>query len=443
MSESLDTQAEDAERTERIDEEVVEAANSASLSSNPHVEALARAIGPRPPASEQEQEAADYLATALDQAGLPAAKLSTQVPRSGYLPELILTAAALVAIIVALLVPALGLLLLLGVLGAMMAEIYGYISIAEYLPAQSSVNVLSIVPPAETEVRRLIVTSTLDTGKVSLLSRRHLAHVCGWLHAVSIGAVALALLMTVVLLVDAGSSLRPVLVLPALVVLAVLALLAEHELAATASPGAISNASGVAAMIEIAGATLQAPPRWLEVWFLGAGASTARGGGMTAFLSRNTFDPDTTYFVHLQSTGAGKLSVPKSVGAGLRSAPATPLLTWIFDSVRQDSNKPDDRLQRLAVDSLAQVTHRAGYQSVVLAGVDESGRVPYLDNDEDLPYQVEEDRIDEAARLVRLAIDALDREVAARAMLARSKASIQNPAERPASSQEDLPTTAE
>ena len=164
---------------------------------------------------------------------------------------------------------------------------------------------------------------------------------------------------------------------------------------------------------------------------------------MADFLSRNTFDPDTTYFVHLQSPGTGRLAVPRSVGAGLRTAPATPLLTWIFDSVRQENTRPEDNLQRLSVDSLAQVTHRAGYQSVVLAGVDEQGRVPFLDNEEDLPYQVDDERITEASRLVSLAIDALDREVAARAMLARSKASIQDTVERPATPPQDLPTKAE
>lgn len=443
MSDSVDAPAEDAGQTGPIGEEVVQAANAAGSSSNPHVEALSRDIGPRPPASDNEDQAADYLTAALGRAGLPAAKLTTSVPRSGNLPEIILTSGALLAIVVALLLPALGLILLLVVLGLMIAEIYGSFSIATYLPTQSSVNVLAIVPPAETEVRRLIVTSRLDSGTVSLLSRRHLTHLYGWLHAVGAGAVALALLMTVVLLVDSDTSLRPVLIVPALAILVVLALLVEREISSAASPGAISNASGVAAMVEIAATTEQTPPRWLEVWFLGAGASTVRGGGMADFLSRNTFDPDTTYFVHLQSPGCGDLAVPKSVGAGLRTAPATPLLTWIFDSVNQDNTSTDERVQRLAVDSLAQITHRAGYQSVVLAGVDESDKIPYLNNEEDLPYQVADQRITEAARLVSLAIDALDREVAARAMLARSTASIQETAERPAVSQQDLPTNAE
>src|SRR5690606_19558734 len=132
MSDSQDTPAEDDGQTQRINEEMIEAANAAGQSSNPHIEALARTIGPRPPASDQESEAADYLTSALDRVGLPAARLNTHVSRSGFLPELILAGAALMAIIVAVLVPALGLVLLLIVLGLMLAEIFGYLSIAKY-----------------------------------------------------------------------------------------------------------------------------------------------------------------------------------------------------------------------------------------------------------------------------------------------------------------------
>lgn len=442
MTDQQDTLTDDSDDTARIDEQVIQSANAGATSSNPHVEELARAIGSRPPGSEQEGLAADYLIHALRDIGLPAARLQSNAPRNGSLTEQVLTVAALVAILVAVLLPALGLILLVGVLALTVAEIYGYVKIARFIPLLQSVNVLSIVPPADTEVRRLIVTSTLDTGKAGILSRRHMTHYYSLLHVVVVGALVVAALATVIVLVDSGNNLRPLLVVPALAVVAVLALIVERERSSITSPGAISNASGVASMIDIARTTVASPPRWLEVWFLGVGASTLRGGGMRDFLMKNSFDPDTTYFVHLQGTGGGTPTVPKSVGAGLRTAPATPLLTWIFDSVRGEPAGPNDtEVQRLQIESLAHVTHRAGYQSVVLAGVDKDGRIPYLDNGEDLPYQVQEECIDDAARLVALAIDALDREVAARAMLARSTASVQDTGERQVAAR-GLPTDA-
>ena len=179
-------------------------------------------------------------------------------------------------------------------------------------------------------------------------------------------------------------------------------------------------------MVEIARATVTAQPLWLHVWFLGVGAASSRGGGMIDFLSKNTFDPDTTYFVHLHSPGGGGTVVPKSTGVGMRTAPATPLLTWIFDSVMSSNDNPaNSGPQRLSATTLALQTHRAGYQSIVIAGTDERGLIPYLDHEEDRSYQVQDGCIDEAARVVSLAIDALDREVAARAMLARSTAPVQ------------------
>lgn len=445
MSDPEDSTFDEPEKTQRLDEDLVEAVNAGPGSRNQHVEMLARTIGPRKGGSQEEKDAADYLISALDDVGLPAARLRARAPRSGQLTDILPAGAALLATIVALLLPAAGLVLLIVVLAIMVAVHTGFLKLSAYLPDTETVNVLAIVPPAEADVRRLIVTSTLDSGAAGILARRHRSDLYGWLHAGVIAATVLALLITLLRVVDSGDALRLVLVIPLLGIAGILALLFEREEARTISPGAITNASGVAAMIEIARSTVVAPPRWLEVWFLGVGGSASHGGGMNDFLARNTFDPDTTYFVHLQSPGGGPVVVPKTTGAGLRTAPATPLLTWIFDSVKQ---RPDgatgDERQRLAIPSLATNTHSAGYQSVVVAGVDESGRVPYLHNEEDQTYNVQDECIDDAARLVALAIDALDREVAARAMLARSTASIQPGPPEPGSAEtEGLPTPAE
>jgi hypothetical protein len=425
MTELQDTPAQDSGDTARFDEDMIRAANANMQSDNVHVDQLARAIGPRPPGSEHEADAANYLASKLREIGLPAARLQSQVPRYRAVPEIVLAAAAIVAIVAAFLLPALGIVLLVAALTATLANILGYLNLGSLSPEIKSVNVLSIVPPADTEVRRLIVTAPLDSGNVGILSARHVTHVYSWLHMVTPASLTAALLITIVMLVDAGVSIRLLLVIPVLAMLATLALLLERDLSATSSPGAISNASSVAALIAIATSTFVTPARWLEVWFLGVGGSSLRGGGMNDFLTKNSFDPDTTYFVHLQSTGGGRPTVPRSAGAGFRVAPATPLLTWVFDSIKPEPvDATGQSLQRLQIESLAQITYRAGYQSVVVAGIDEHGRVPFLDHAEDLPYQVNDESIDKTARMVALAIDALDREVASRAMLARSTASV-------------------
>ena len=443
MTELQDTTAHDSGDTTRFDEEMIRAANADVPSDNVHVDTLARAIGPRQPGSAQETEAAEYLAAKLREIGLPAARLQAVAPRYKALTEMILAAAAIVAIIAAFALPALGIVLLVAALAATLASIMGYLKLESLSPEIKTVNVLSIVPPADTEVRRLIVTAPLDSGSVGLLSARHSTHLYAWLHMVTPAALLAAVLITIVMVVDAGMSIRLLLLIPMMAMLATLAMLIERDLSTTFSPGAISNASSVAALIDIAASTFATPARWLEVWFLGVGGSSLRGGGMNDFLTKNSFDPDTTYFVHLHSTGGGQPTVPRSAGAGLRAAPATPLLTWVFDSIGPepvDASAPS--LQRLQIDSLAQVTHRAGYQSVVVAGVDGQGRVPFLDHPEDLPYQVNDASIDETANMVALAIDALDREVASRAMLARSTASIQNqPSE--SSDNKGLPSDAE
>lgn len=440
MSDHQDTPSDQFEDTAQFADATSVSDAAPRADGNPHVAALASDIGPRPPGSSAEGEAATYLASALGDIGLPAARLPAHFPKSSGLQELAFALASLSALLVAVLAPPLGLVLLLGLIGLLLADMYGHIRISDWLPAGQSVNVLSIVPPQESEVRRLIVTATLDSGQVGLLSRRHWGFAYAWLHVVILASQALAVLVAVAILARGNESLAPLFAIPGLMLIVTLALLGEREQNGAHSPGAITNASGIAALIGLAAKIVERPPRWIEVWFLGVGAATVGGAGISEFLRRNTFDPDITYFVHLQSPGGGTPAIPKNTGAGLRGTPATPLLTWIFESVRGDLIDTDIRtIKRLPYATQAHATHRAGYQSIVVAGVDAQNRIPLLDDAEDLPYQVHETSIDDTVRFLGAAIEALDREVAARAMLARTAASIQDTTETPVVAG-DLPT---
>lgn len=432
MSDHQDAPSGQFEDTAQIAADAAERGASTRHAGNPHVRALAEGIGPRPPGSPAEAEAATYLSSALGAYGLPAVRLPVPAPRMGGLQEIAFAFASLLALLVAVLVPPLGLILFVGLIGLMIADLYGHIRIGNWLPSSQSVNVLSIVPPAESEVRRLIVTATLDTGAVGYLSRRHWGFAYAWMHIVILVSQILAVLLCVADLVRGDNSLAPLYALPGVVLVVTLALLGEREQSGKRSPGAITNASGIAAMIELAGKTIQRPPRWIEVWFLGVGASTTNNAGLSEFLRKNTFDPDITYFVHLQSPGGGTPVIPKMSGAGLRSATAAPLLTWVFESVRGDLVDTEIRtVDRLPVTTQSYTTQLAGYQSVVIAGLDSNNRIPLLDDAEDLPYQLHETSVDDTVRFLTAAIEALDREVAARAMLARTAASIEDTAPSP------------
>lgn len=421
MSEQPETVEQPAGESEDQDAPVVRQDDKPGGSENPHVLMLAETIGPRPAGSSAEADAASYLIDAFAGEGLPAARLKTNVRGTGYRLDLILAGLSLITIVSSMLVPVVGLIAIAIILILLVTDAQGIIRLDRYLPQTESVNILGLIPPADEEVRRVIVTATLDTAKVGLLSSRHAGHLYSWLQMTVVMSSLVAGLITIVAVVDGGTTVRWFLLLPALVTLAAVVLLAERELRSVYSPGAISNASGIAALIETARIVTAEPPKWLEVWLLGVGGSAGRGGGLVDFLARNTFDPDTTYFVHLVSPGGGKTAIPRSVGAGFRSAPAAPLLAWIFDSVEPDSGKPPpEERSGLVVDSIAPVTHRAGYQSITIAGVDDQQRIPWNAGDQDLPYHVEDAGIEEAARLVHLAINAMDREVAARAMLARA-----------------------
>jgi hypothetical protein len=112
-----------------------------------------------------------------------------------------------------------------------------------------------------------------------------------------------------------GAGLSIVQVVPTLILLVGAFALAEIQLSGPV-PGANGNASGVATAISLVESLADAPPRALDVWIVLAGAEGCLMEGMRAFARahRRDLEPATTFFLNLDSVGAGELRYVKSEG---------------------------------------------------------------------------------------------------------------------------------
>ena len=112
-----------------------------------------------------------------------------------------------------------------------------------------------------------------------------------------------------------GGGLSLLQLVPTLILLAGAFALAEIQLSDPV-PGANDNASGVATALSLAESLSAAPPRNLDVWIVLAGAEGSLMEGMRAFVRahRRDLEPAHTFFVNLDSLGAGELRYVTSEG---------------------------------------------------------------------------------------------------------------------------------
>ena len=80
-------------------------------------------------------------------------------------------------------------------------------------------------------------------------------------------------------------------------------------------PGANDNASGVAAVLEVARRLAEDPVEDADVLLVFPGAEEAGMGGMRAFLDAHDLDPQTTFVIGLDTVGSGEPILAKAEGA--------------------------------------------------------------------------------------------------------------------------------
>jgi Peptidase family M28 len=185
-------------------------------------------------------------------------------------------------------------------------------------------------------------------------------------------------------------------------------------------PGANDNASGVATALSLAEELAADPPPHLDVWVLLTGAEECLQEGMREFLvaHRGELDPDTTYFVCLDTVGRGRPRFEATAG-------------WVV------SYALDARLNELceaiaAVDAAGGRRYLAvplrhgragdslpprvrGHRSIGITSLNDDGYVPDRHTTSDTPEHVDPAALERAHGFALELVRQLDRDVGRRA----------------------------
>ena len=233
-----------------------------------HIAYLSQEIGARPAGTEEEQQAALYITEQFQkEAGLPASIEDFNGVGDPHLPSMICCGAAAVLALLSLIVPVLSIIGVIGCLaaaGLFAAEYLDKPIISKLLGKGVSQNVVAKYAPAAPEDgegarrRKVILVARYDTGKVRAELAGPTAQFMPLVGKISFGAMVALPVLLLIKGVALGSSegtlttIFTLLTVIAMLLTAIpLALGALHQTAAY-NEGANCNASGVAALLELA-----------------------------------------------------------------------------------------------------------------------------------------------------------------------------------------------
>jgi Peptidase family M28 len=203
---------------------------------------------------------------------------------------------------------------------------------------------------------------------------------------------------------------------PTLVLMLGVFLLVDISLSAT-SAGANDNASGVANAISMAEELDDDPPVNLDVWVLLTGGEECLQEGMRSFLRshRDELDRDSTYFVCVDTVGAGEVRFEAAAG-WVVTFPLDDHLIGLCEAIAStDGDRPRARPLRdgYGGDAVLARTHR--YRATTVTCLPPEGYVPGQHTHLDVPDRIDPEALERAHGFALDLVRLLDRDVGRRA----------------------------
>ena len=376
------------------------------------IETLAGEIGPRRPTSTAEAVAAEVVADSLRSGGLDARTEPFRSYASFAYPYGAVAALARVPALLPARPGALRTAIGVGAAGLLIAE--GELRrtpVSDALARRESRNVVATVEPRGEAARTLCLVAHSDTSRSGLMFHPALGP---YLQPLFAGPGLAAIGLAAAPLLERRSAGRALTRALRGVLAATLALLAERELRGVDVPGANDNASGAAAVVQLAVEVAAKPLESTRLAVLITGSEESGLIGARAFLDSQ--DTDGWLFLNFDGVGApATLRYLPEEGIG-RKWPADGALIALAERVRAEHPElglePVDAPTGLTYDATA-VLARGGRALTLVAA--DGGRIPNYHQPTDTVEKIDRERLDRAIAVGRELIALVDRGEADRA----------------------------
>ncbi len=280
---------------------------------------LAVRIGPRGSASEQEAQAAHFVAAQLRQAGFQVEIQGFLGPTSFSWAYLLIYSTFCLAAAAALVSPTLGFGLAVLAALAMVGENQARETVSQLLPKRPSRNVVARQGSLGLPTQRVILTCHLDSARSAILWHPKL--VAGFENSFRLMLAAMAGLVLLTANPSPTNGWRAAVIGLGLYLFSSVLVMIHREFCMPLVAGANDNASGVAAAVA---AAERCRLEETELWVVATGCEESGLVGMLRFLDSYRADLP-TIFVNLDNCGSGTPTVTRSEGM-LRPYRCDPLL---------------------------------------------------------------------------------------------------------------------
>lgn len=378
-----------------------------------HVRALSESIGPRPAASRAERRAAEYVREQLLHLGLSDVREETfPAPSSmgmSVIPYMAGAALALPLSWTGRLGKLLGGGLLLGALFNVREFLVGKAPLyAPLVTNGESRSIWARIPASGESRRTLYLIAHLDTNKQRFMAPQIVPSLT---RPFCTALLAMGVVGGFSLLFDGLTGRRRSTPLQALVGASAIGGMAAlvYDETQPHVEGAISNASGVAALIELAGQLVDQPLTHTDVVILFTGAAETLNTGLEAFLTQHSPPIENSWFAVVQSVGAGELAFARREGLSdftdYRPGPRI-----MAAAGRVARSRPELRIGTVDITLLDETValRRRGYEAITLTGHD-GGLIPHWNRLTDTADRVEADTVRRAVEILGALAAELDR----------------------------------
>jgi hypothetical protein len=174
-------------------------------------------------------------------------------------------------------------------------------------------------------------------------------------------------------------------------------------------PGANDDASGVGTVLALAQELAASPPRNLEVWFLATGCEEGILGGMYAFLERHHAEIEgrRPFVLNLEMLGSGRPVYFEAEGLVTRF-PFDPEAVSLAAEVGREPEFEGVEGSTSPVTTDALVAHHHGFPAITVMSLAADGRSPHYHWPSDTPENIDGASLERCYRYLRRIIQRLD-----------------------------------
>ncbi len=364
-------------------------------------------IGPRPPGSPEEKDAANYLDGFFRERGLNSKVTAFSSLRTFSLSYAVFYAIAIISIFLFLIAPWVALILASANFFLFLADINTFRIFSKLFNFWRSHNTVARQPGSGSNRRSIVLSAHLDSSRSGLMFYPPLVY---YFRGIYLGGLVCLLTIPLLLttsLITGLDLLWTISLLPSLFLLSGIILLLQREIWGRYTPGANDNASAVGVMAELADRFAKKPLHNCDLWFVGSGSEESGIIGMTNFLKSHLKELKDPLFINLESLGCGDLYYLEQEGM----FPTRRADSYLASLAREIADRKDlpfkaGRFHTILTDNVAVLARKL--PGLTLIGYGPRQLIPHWHQSTDLFENIDSKKLDYAVQLAEGMILSID-----------------------------------